>query len=74
MYLFVVVVVNGGDNKAEKVSDSSKEGERGNGDVLLVLVVEGFREVGGGAVNVLLGAVNILGTFVGFILAKKKEC
>lgn len=71
----VAVAIGEIDDKAEKESESSNEGERGKGEVILfdllgepaevedVLLFDGLLEVGGGAAKVLFGAVNNDGKF-----------
>jgi hypothetical protein len=66
----VAVAIGEIDDKTEKESESSNEGERGRGEVTLfdllgepfevedVLLFDDLLEVGGGAAKVLFGAVN----------------
>lgn len=66
--------------KAEKESDNSRDGERGKGEVLLLLPLllfalldavsklEGLLEEVVGALKVLFGAVNNVGTLFRFII------
>lgn len=66
--------------KAENESDNSRDGERGKGEVLLLLLLlffalldavsklEGLLEEAVGALKVLFGAVNNVGTLLRFII------
>lgn len=70
------------DDKTENESESSNEGERGRGEVLVlgllgptedVLLFDGLLDVGGGAANVLFGAVSKEGKFWEFMLNVEKK-
>lgn len=80
----VAVAIGEMDDKTEKESESSNEGERGKGEVLLagllgptdavlLLLLEGLLDVGGGAASVLFGAVSNEGRFCEFMFGCWKE-